>query len=193
MCRFLTAFLPMTGELSGFTGDEKAPTVLRTTFTLQDNTITGIGPTESGNQTGIGISSGASGDVTHNRITDHYFTTSGLTLSLGIYATDILDIIDRALVALQPVRYVNNTFVSNQVALASFASSTSQFVNNSFQGSGQGSRFDVGIAVSGDQINVATNHFSNLSRGVILFGNDPDFGTDVRNSDESATGREPIL
>ena len=123
------------------------------------------------------IGSGASGEARHNRITDHYFTTSGTTNSLGVYANDFLDVIDRALVALQPVRYLNNTFVSNQVALASFASSTSQFVDNSFQGSGQGSRFDVGIAVSGDQINVATNHFSNLSRGVILFGNDPDFGT----------------
>jgi hypothetical protein len=50
-------------------------------------------------------------------------------------------------------------------------------VDNTFQGSGQGSRFDIGIAVSGDQINIATNHFSNLRRGVILFGNDPDFGT----------------
>jgi hypothetical protein len=161
----------------GFTGDENAATVLRTTFTLQDNTITGIGSTESGYQIGILIGAGASGEVRHNRITDHYHTTSGTTNSLGVFANDFVDIIDRALVALQPVRCVNNTFVSNQVALASFASSTSQVVDNSFQGSGQGSRFDVGIAVSGDQVNVATNHFSNLRRGVILFGNDPDFGT----------------
>ena len=38
----------------GFTGDENDATALRTTFTLQDNTITGIGPTESGWQLGIG-------------------------------------------------------------------------------------------------------------------------------------------
>jgi hypothetical protein len=164
----------------GITGDDNAPTALRTAFTLQDNTITGIGPTESGIQHGILIGAGASGEVRHNRITDHYFTTSGLILSLGVFANDFVDVNEaRARVALQPVRYVNNTFVSNQVALASLASSTSQVVDNSFQGSGQASRFDIGISVSGDQINVATNHFSNMSRGVVLLGNDPDYGTNL--------------
>jgi hypothetical protein len=162
----------------GVSGDDNAATSLRTSFTVQDNTITGIGPTDNGDELGIMIGAGASGNVTHNRIADHYSTAAGLAPSLGVFASDWIDVNDtRPRVALQPVHYENNTFVSNHVALASFTSSTSQIVNNMFQGSGNGNRFDIGLAVSGDRVNIATNRFSNLTRGVTLFGNDPDFGT----------------
>ncbi len=62
--------------------------LLRLSFTIEGNTITGIGPTANGTQDGIWISPGATGEVKSNTITDHVFIGPAEYSTAGILAAD---------------------------------------------------------------------------------------------------------
>lgn len=158
-------------------GSDGANDPVRVAFTIADNRIAGVGRTTLGGQIGILISAGASGEVLHNTITDHAF--DGTTdASYGVFAVDWrYQFADRSSpIALAPIRYEGNTFRNNQVHIASALGHGSQFVNNTFEGGGVGS-LAGGIALTGDTNRVVGNRFSNIPRGVILVGDDPDFHT----------------
>jgi hypothetical protein len=52
----------------------------------------------------------------------------------------------------------------------------STIVDNTFDGTAPGLR-PTGLALSGENLPVARNRFSNMPKGIVLLGNDPDFGT----------------
>ena len=147
----------------------------RLSFTIAVNRITGIGPTTNGAQIGIWISPGATGEVRNNTITDHVFTGSGVNWAIGVYAVDWLWAYfgQTPPAQLLPVTYQGNTFSNNQLHLATLFDTGSQIVGNSFAVS-RGYR-PAGLFVSGQNTLIATNTFSDISTGIILLGDDPDY------------------
>jgi len=155
------------------------PGLLSTTFTVDDNIIIGNGPDTNGPQRGIFIWAGAGGEVKGNTITDHAYTdlTDPNPFSFGIVAEDAADFNQgKPLAALQPVRFEGNILRDNQIDLLLVRGDGSTIVNNSFEGSTPGYR-PSGLAFSGENVLVGTNRFSDMDTGIVLLGNDPDFGT----------------
>ena len=155
------------------------PDLLSTTFTVDDNTIVGNGPDATGRQNGIEIHAGAGGEVKRNIITDYAYTgtAEAVPFSFGIQASDSIDF-DRGapLAALQPVQYEGNILLNNQIDTALLRADDSTIVNNSFEGTAPGYRAG-GLYFSGDNVKVVANRFSEMDTGVLLFGNDWDYGT----------------
>jgi len=160
-------------------GDDLSPNLLRTTFAVNDNTITGNGPDTNGVQRGITIHAGVGGEVTRNTIADHsYIGSAGaFPFAQAVLAADV-DHFDgiTPLAPLPPVRYEGNFFRNNQQHLTVLRGDGSAIVNNSFDGTGQVTR-PWGIGISGLSPLISSNRFSNLNTGILLLGNDPDFGT----------------
>jgi len=159
------------------------PESLSTTFTVNDNIIVGNGPDATGAQYGIFIWAGAGGEVKRNTITDHSFTGdysfyNNSAWAFGVIADDGADYGVTNLEALQPMHFEENIFRSNQIHMALIRADGSTIVNNSFEGTAPGLR-PTGLGFSGDNVLVATNRFSDMETGtgIVLFGNDPEFGT----------------
>jgi nitrous oxidase accessory protein NosD len=154
------------------------PTLLRTTFVVSDNTITGNGPDATGVQAGIWIWGGAAGEVSRNTISDHAYvgTDPAAFMSYGITAYDVLDYGHRPLAPLQPIRFEGNVLRNNQVHLLLLRGDSSSIVDNTLDGTAPGRR-PTGLALSGENLLVARNRLSNQPLGIVLFGNDPDYGT----------------
>jgi hypothetical protein len=154
------------------------PTLLRTTFVVSDNTITGNGPDATGTQLGVQIYAGAAGEVSRNTISDHAFVGSDSEpFAYGILADDAFDFgNNKPLVPLQPIRFEGNVLRSNQIHLVVLRGDGSSIVDNTFDGTAPGLR-PTGLVLSGENVSVARNRFSNLPLGIVLFGDDPDFGT----------------
>jgi len=159
-------------QVVGRQGDESGPDVPRLNFLIENNIISGVGPTDTGTQEGINIRPGASGEVKRNVISDHNSVGPAFTFSFGINASDPTG----NLTPLQPVLYEGNTFRNNQEHIFATSADNSRFVNNTFRGSSLGTRPN-GIAASGDNIRIVNNDFSDMPTGITLFGDDPDFGT----------------
>ena len=159
-------------------GDRFAqPNRLRMTVSIEENTLTGIGPTPLGELIGIQIDPSVAGTIKDNRIAGYYYTGPSATdFGFGIAAYDSTRFGEIKTFPLQPLRFENNTFVDNQVALSAANCDNGQFVNNFFQGPGAGLT-SSGLWVSGTKVGVNFNQFTNLTRGILLFGNDPVFGT----------------
>jgi len=155
----------------GFYGDHSQPTLLRVTVAIEGNIITGIGPTDTGTQAGIGVQEGAGGVVRRNIVADHSYTGTELSFSQGITSGDAEDLEPG-----QPIVYEGNTLQRNQLGLVSLRGNGRQILDNTFLGPGTGYR-SLGISVTGEGIRIASNRFSNLPMGILLIGNDPDFGT----------------
>jgi len=155
------------------------PESLSTTFTVDDNIIIGNGPDATGRQNGIEIMAGAGGEVKRNIITDYAYTgtAEAVPFSFGIQASDSIDF-DRGapLAVLQPVQYEGNIFLNNQVDMLLLRADGSTIMNNSFEGTAPGYR-PGGLYFSGDNVKVVANRFRGMDRGILLSGNDPDFGT----------------
>ena len=154
------------------------PGLLSTTFTVNDNLIIGNGPDDTGTQLGINIWAGAGGELKRNTVTDHAYTgTTFPPFSFGILAEDGADFKKgKPLAALQPVRFEGNILRDNQIDLLLVRGDENIIVNNSFEGTAPGYR-PGGLLLSGENVLVGTNRFSDLDTGIVLIGNDPDFGT----------------
>jgi hypothetical protein len=155
------------------------PNRLRMTVSIEDNTLTGIGPTPLGELIGIQIEPSVAGTIKNNRIAGYYYTGPSATdFGFGILAYDSFRFGEIKTFPQQPLRFENNTFVDNQVALGAAKCDNGQFINNFFQGPG-GGLTSSGLHVSGTNFGVSFNQFTNLTRGIVLFGNDPVFGTNA--------------
>jgi len=154
------------------------PGLLSTTFAVDDNIIIGNGPNTNGTQSGIFIWAGAGGEVKRNTITDHAYTgTTFPPFSFGILAEDGADFNQgKPLAALQPVRFEGNILRDNQVDLLLVRGDENTIVNNSFEGTAPGYR-PGGLLLSGENVLVGTNRLSDMDTGIVLIGDDPDFGT----------------
>lgn len=156
------------------------PTLIRTIFVVNDNTITGNGPDDTGVQRGIQILTGATGEVSRNIISDHAYvgTNSPTSYSIGVEAYDGLNFGEGPLNALQPIRFEGNVFRNNQLHLLVLRGNGSTIVDNTFGETAPGRR-PMGLGISGENLLVAGNRFSNLPQSIVLFGNDPEFGTNL--------------
>jgi len=155
------------------------PGLLRTTFAVSDNTILGNGPDTEGRQLGILIYAGAAGEVRRNIVTDHAYvgTNDPVPFSAGILADDGEDfLLGAPLVALQRIHFEGNILRNNQIDLLLLRGDESTIVNNQFEVAAAGLR-PTGLAFSGDDVLVTSNRFSDLETGILLFGDDPEYGT----------------
>ena len=153
------------------------PTLLRTTFVVSDNTITGNGPDTTGIQDGVDIYAGATGEVSRNTICEHAFVgTDPTPFAVGVAAYDALNFGVGPLATLQPIRFEGNVFRNNQLHVLVLRGDDSAVVDNTFDGTAPGQR-PMGLGISGEDLLVAGNRFSNLPQGIVLFGDDPDNGT----------------
>ena len=156
------------------------PALLRTTFVVSDNTITGNGPDATGTQYGIHIFAGASGQVKRNTISDHSFVGSDpYPFAFGILALDDFDLgKNKPLAPLQRIQFEGNMLRNNQWHMLVLRGDGSTVVGNTFDGTGPGRR-PTGLALSGENVLVSANQFSNMPMGIMLLGNDPDFQTSL--------------
>ncbi len=148
------------------------PTLLRTTISVYDNTIIGNGPDPTGPQLGITIWEGVGGEVKRNIITDHSWvdpTAEPPAFTEGLYASGLLG-------PLPPLHIEGNIFRNNQVHCLLLNADGSVVMNNSIEGTAPGAR-PTGLAFSGENVLVVGNQFSDMETGVVLLGDDPDFGT----------------
>ncbi len=168
------------------------PTLIRTTFVVSDNTITGNGPDATGVQDGIDIYTGATGEVSRNTVSDHSYvaTTASTPFAIGILAEDADDFGQNPLAALQPIRFEGNVLRNNQLHLVVLRGDGSTIVDNTFDGTAPGLR-PMGLGLSGENLVITWNRFSSLPQGIVLFGNDPDFGTylGITHNAQLATNR----
>ena len=170
--------ITLIGDSKSGTHSKFDPALLRTTFVVSDNTITGNGPDTTGVQYGIHIFAGATGEVSRNTITDHAYvgTTDPYPWAFGILALDDMDFGDGPLQPIKPIRFEGNVLRNNQWHMLVIRGDGSTIVDNTFDGTAPGLR-PAGLSLSGENVPVALNRFSNMSDGVVLLGNDPDFGT----------------
>ena len=152
------------------------PTLLRTIFTLEANTVTGMGALPTAFD-GIVIRNGAAGVVRGNIITDHLYTGTGEPFASGIAAHDdnARNRMPPALIPLLPVRYEGNTFSNNNEHLVIIAGNESQVINNIFRGTGPDEPRWGALAISGTNVVVANNDFSDTPLGIYFFGDEQFF------------------
>jgi hypothetical protein len=137
------------------------PSLLRTTFTVEGNTITGIGPTNIDNQVGIWVGGGAAGLIKANNFTGYYDTDPN-----GYWSSGVVAQWNTTSAALQPLRFEANSFVGNQVAVAGVLGNNMQFISNYVEGTDGLSGY--GLYLSGTNILCAINQFTNLDQGIVL-------------------------
>ncbi len=148
------------------TGDYADPSLLRTTFIIEGNAITGVGPTTLDYQWGIGINPGAAGVIKRNLLKGHYHANPSGELSFGVLALGLP-------LALQPLRIEANTFRENEVHVLGLRADDAQIIHNIFEGSANGLECK-GVYLTGSDIRVAINQFTNLAYGIVLADkNDP--------------------
>ena len=154
------------------------PDQLRTTFTVEGNTITGIGLTSLGTQYGLVIVCGAGGVVKGNHFAEFYHAAMSTSDSGAILAYDMWGLIDsgHARTELQPLRIEENVFEENQEAIGAALANGSTIARNRIHGMRAGLSSE-GVLVSGTRITVAENRFDGLSKGVVLVGDHAGWGT----------------
>jgi hypothetical protein len=146
------------------------PTPLRTTFTIANNAVTGLGATTLDYQLGILILGGATGVIKGNRISDHYNASPTGNWSVGLYGRSDMP------VALQPLRIEANTFSKNEKNLLLVHADNCQIIRNHFESTGDAALPSDGVYMTGANILTAINLFTNLSTGIVLAANDPKLG-----------------
>jgi hypothetical protein len=138
---------------------------VRTKFTIEGNTFTSSGPSEITAQA-IRIRSGASGVVRDNIIRNYSYNGGQMTFACGIAAYEILQ---RRFFPLQPIRIEANIFATNDHHAVIIGGADSEISNNLFDGSDSSAQHWGGLTLSGTNMIVAQNNFSNLPRGVYVF------------------------
>jgi hypothetical protein len=146
-------------------------------FTITDNTIIGPGPA-TGGQTpyGIHIYEGAFGEVKRNSISNMSFvgTTAQFPFGVGILALNQVTFPIGGV--LEPILFEENTFRDNQMHIVLLRGDGSTITNNTFIGTAAGVR-PAGILVSGENVTIAGNRFSQMGEGIRVMGDDPEWGT----------------
>jgi hypothetical protein len=144
------------------------PTRLRTTFTVEANTITGFGPAPIAVD-GVVVYTGAGGLFRGNTITDHR-TGTGDPYATGINAFDSLGASrDPAqFIPLQAIRFEGNTFRNNNDHLVLLNAANSEIVNNVFEGSGAAKPRWGALAISAPEFESRTI-ISQISRPAYIF------------------------
>ena len=150
------------------------PAVLRATILVQDNTITGSGPsnpTPAESQDGMLIEPTVGGVIRNNRLSNLYSNIPDpIFRAFGILAYDRQRYLQSPILALQPLRIENNALVDVQNAIGVARGDNCQVLNNYIS---SGRTNTEGLRISGTNVTVNFNRFTNLTRGIVLLGNDP--------------------
>jgi hypothetical protein len=146
-------------------------------FTITDNTIIGPGPS-TGGQTpyGIFIKQGTFGEVKRNSISNMSFvgTTAQFPFGVGILAINQVTFSIGGV--LEPILFEENTFRDYQLHIVLFRGDGSTITNNNIIGTAAGLR-PAAILVSGENVTIAGNRFSQMEEGIQVMGDDPEWGT----------------
>ena len=146
--------------------DSNAPSLDRLQFSVEGNIISGP---SSLSALGIAIGTGAAGEVRGNTIQD--FAYGSENQPAGLAALD-WGALNRQAVPLKPLHIEGNTFLNNEENLVCFLAHRARIVNNTFQGGGSHPPRWGAAVISGDDIMVENNNFSDFQTGVFLFAND---------------------
>ncbi|UCD52862.1 MAG: right-handed parallel beta-helix repeat-containing protein, partial [Phycisphaerales bacterium] len=150
-------------------------------ITVADNTISGVGPNAtSAGLDGIAIGEGVMGEVVRNTISGFSYAGTGES-RVAPFAFGIIAIgrgFPGTVASLEPLRIADNVLRNNQFHCNLLRADAGVVVNNTFDGTAPGVR-PTGLAFSGENVLVTDNRFSNMEKGIELFGDDPDYGTVV--------------
>ena len=155
-----------------------SPTNKSINVTIENNTILGLGPRDTGyTYSGIQVQQGVGGRIAGNTISGFsYLGTAALfPISFGILGVNVANY-PPAFGLLQHLEIEGNTLRDNQRHIGLVKGDGSVVRNNRFQGTAPGI-IPVGLAVSGTNVTIANNQFENMAKGILLMGNDPNFGT----------------
>jgi poly(3-hydroxybutyrate) depolymerase len=166
-------------------GDEiaaEARSVLRQTFIVAGNTITGLGAGSNGYQFGVRITVGASGEVRDNVISGYLASGNVPSLGLVIASAGVM-VFDNASIAgarppvpTQAVFVERNTLTNNLGGVNLFSAAGSRVADNRIEGTGTATGFNEGgICISGTNITAINNQISNNPVGISLIAS-PIFG-----------------
>ena len=154
------------------------PTRKSVNVTLENNTIIGLGPLDTGrnNLAGILIREGVGGRIAGNTISGFSYigTTADFPISFGILAAHEANY--PAFGILQHLEIEGNTLRDNQAHITLVKGDNSVVRNNRFQGTAPGI-IPVGLGVTGTNVTIANNQFEGMNEGVRLNGYDPNWGT----------------
>jgi parallel beta-helix repeat protein len=146
-------------------------------FTITDNTIIGPGPVTGGHTPyGIHIYGGTLGEVKRNSISNMSYvgTTPQFPFGVGILAINQVTFPIGGV--LEPILFEGNTLRDNQMHIVIFRGDGSTITNNTISGTAPGLR-PAAILVSGENVTVAGNRFSQMGEGIQVMGDDPEWGT----------------
>jgi hypothetical protein len=161
-----------------------AQTNLSITFSILDNTIIGQGPTTGEQPVGIRIGHGAGGEVRRNIISGFsYVEPQSPDPAWGILA--LPDTGNGGFSFLEPIVIEGNTLRDNQghLGIAAFAGGGTTVTNNTLVGTAPGER-KFGIAMTGENVTITGNRFSQMEEGIRAVGDDPVWGTEYGFADD---------
>jgi hypothetical protein len=146
-------------------------------FTITDNTIIGPGPTTGGQPPyGISIKQGTLGEVKRNSISNMSYVGTTVEFPFGVGILAINQVTFPIGGVLEPVLFEENTFRDNQMHIVLFRGDGSTITNNTISGTAPGLR-PAAILVSGENVTIAGNRFSQMGEGIQVMGDDPEWGT----------------
>lgn len=154
-----------------------APSKKSMTITLENNTIVGLGPLDTGfHQLGIYIGEGVGGRIAGNTISGMSYVgaTSDPLISFGIVASNEANL--PAYGTLQPLEIVGNVLRDNQNHIALVKANGTIIRDNHLLGSAAGIT-PGGVVVSGTGLTISNNEFEEMPEGIRLLGRDPVSGT----------------
>jgi len=158
-----------------------APDQVSLNVTIENNIVHGVGPTAASSSDGVSfagftLSEGMTATVTGNTVTG--FSYSGEETAVPpIFHFGIL-VRGGGLPDFIPVdlmRFEDNEFQDNDVHLSLLKADQHKVLNNRFAGTGSSQRHG-GVVLSGTDVLVKGNTFRDMPEGIIVLGDDPDFG-----------------
>lgn len=155
-----------------------APDVISYDFLIENNTISGVGPTsKNGTLRGIETALRAVGTVADNTVSGFSYTGSGAEFPYGYGLIAYGSGWPNSLAPLDPIRFEGNVCRDNNVHMIILnADEECPIVNNRIEGSAPKNR-PAGLWVTGRNVPVYNNDFRNLIDGIRLGGEDDEYGT----------------
>jgi hypothetical protein len=116
------------------------------------------------------------GEVKRNSISNMSYvgTTAQYPFGIGILAINQVTFPIGGV--LEPILFEENTFRDNQMHLVLLRGDGSTITNNTIIGTAPGLR-PAAILVSGENVTIAGNRFSQMGEGIQVMGDDPEWGT----------------
>lgn len=160
-------------------GSLNNPALASLTAHVIDNTVIGLGPNNVIDQWGIFLGgynfadpqSSVTGTLSGNRIRDQITIAPHPLPGLGIVTFSTYN-----------VELADNMIENVNIGLAANQAVGAQIVNNQIDGRQHGVTDSTGLLLSGMDTQVTENRFNNLAIGVMLFFEDPTFGSAVNSA-----------